>query len=183
MQLFIHRNLLYPSRSQVKLVASHQYFSCEYKLLSCDRKLSFWPIRSQPSKLRSQIRAKKERKKIFNLKKNGWCFLFTFLDILCFLSCVLTVVCMLRNRRHKLIRQLLLTLLCNLKSYDSRTNVSKLLSNVFSIIRGDLKLLHESVYTLNNQHLFVLMRYRQVSVQRTQSFRSKEHGRIYVPSF
>ena len=34
MQLFIHRNLL----TQVKLVTSHQYFSCEYKLLSCDRK-------------------------------------------------------------------------------------------------------------------------------------------------
>ena len=36
---------LYPpqltnSRSQVKLVSSHQYFSCEYKLLSYDRKLS-----------------------------------------------------------------------------------------------------------------------------------------------
>ena len=45
---------------------------------------------------------------------------------------------------------------CNLKSYDSGPNVSTLMSSVF--IRGNLKLLRDSSYTVTNERLFLIMR-------------------------
>ena len=58
---------------------------------------------------------------------------------------------------------------CNLKSYDSRCNVSTRLSSIF--IRGDQNLLCDSLFTLTNERLFLLM-----SVKRCQVKDRYHHG-------